>query len=83
MSGDRVVHEAVSTPDVAEPAGLYSHAFRVGPWLFVSGQLPLDTERRIVGTTPSAHVTQALEIDCAQCCRRDPPFAGREARHSS
>jgi 2-iminobutanoate/2-iminopropanoate deaminase len=53
--------EAVTAPDVATPAGLYSHAVRVGAWLFISGQLPLDIQRRIVGTTPGEHAVQALE----------------------
>ena len=54
------VAEAVSTPAVAVPAGHYSQGVRIDRWLFVSGQLPLDVDRRLVGTTPGEHAAQAL-----------------------
>lgn len=33
---------AISSPDGAKPVGPYSPALRVGPFLFVSGQVPID-----------------------------------------
>ncbi len=34
----------IYTPSAPKPVGPYSQAVRVGPWLFVSGQIPLDPE---------------------------------------
>jgi 2-iminobutanoate/2-iminopropanoate deaminase len=36
------VKAAISSPDAAKPVGPYSPALRVGPWLFISGQVPFD-----------------------------------------
>ncbi len=33
---------AISTPDAPQAIGPYSQAIRVGPFLFVSGQIPID-----------------------------------------
>ena len=37
-----VVRRAVKTDRAPAPVGPYSQAQRVGPWLFLSGQIPLD-----------------------------------------
>ena len=36
------MREAVSTPEAPAAIGPYSQAIRSGPWLFVSGQIPID-----------------------------------------
>lgn len=42
--------EAVSSPQAPAPSGPYAQAIKVGPLLFVSGQLPFDpTGQRISG----------------------------------
>ena len=33
---------AISTPDAPQAIGPYSQAIRIGPFLFVSGQIPID-----------------------------------------
>lgn len=39
---DPVFYQVAGVPTPVAP---YSHAVRVGPWLFVTGQLPIDPER--------------------------------------
>jgi 2-iminobutanoate/2-iminopropanoate deaminase len=36
------MREGVDSPAAPRPAGAYSPALRVGPWLFLSGQIPID-----------------------------------------
>jgi len=38
----------VSTEQVAAPVGPYSQAITAGPYVFVSGQIPLDAQGRLV-----------------------------------
>lgn len=48
MSLDRQsVRQHINATDAPTPLA-YSHAVRMGPLLFVSGQLPIDRERRLV-----------------------------------
>jgi 2-iminobutanoate/2-iminopropanoate deaminase len=51
---------AIETRSAALPQGNYSQGVRVGDLLFVSGQLPLDSEGRFVGGTITAQAEQAL-----------------------
>jgi 2-iminobutanoate/2-iminopropanoate deaminase len=50
----------VQTKLAPEPKGNYSQAVRVGDLLFISGQLPLDAEGRLVSGTVAAQAKQAL-----------------------
>ncbi len=43
-----MTRHAVSTPEAPQAIGPYSQALRCGEWLFVSGQIPLDPEGRLV-----------------------------------
>jgi reactive intermediate/imine deaminase len=53
--------EHVNASDAPTPLG-YSHAVRMGPLLFISGQLPVDRERRLVAPGDLAGQTrQVLE----------------------
>src|SRR5579872_5065899 len=38
----KAVRRAVKTDQAPAPVGPYSQAMRAGPWLFLSGQIPLD-----------------------------------------
>lgn len=53
--------DAVSTDQAPRPAGFYSQGIRDGRLVFVSGQLPLDREGRLVGGTARAQAEQALK----------------------
>ena len=51
----------INAPDAPTPLA-YSHAVRMGPLLFVSGQLPVDRQRRLVAPGDLAGQTrQVLE----------------------
>jgi reactive intermediate/imine deaminase len=53
--------EHLSPPDNPKPTG-YSHAVKVGRQLFISGQVGLDAERRLVGPGDiAAQTNQALD----------------------
>jgi 2-iminobutanoate/2-iminopropanoate deaminase len=39
--------QSIFTPDAPKPIGPYSQAVRVGEWLFISGQIPLDPEQGV------------------------------------
>jgi 2-iminobutanoate/2-iminopropanoate deaminase len=49
------------SPDGAPAVGPYSSAIGAGDFVFVSGQLPLDTAGKIVGFTPKEQARKALE----------------------
>jgi reactive intermediate/imine deaminase len=52
---------ARSCPDLAPPAGHYSHATRASGFVFVSGQLPVRQDgERLVNATFEEQATQAL-----------------------
>jgi 2-iminobutanoate/2-iminopropanoate deaminase len=55
------MHEAVQTASAPQPRGHYSQAVRVGNFLFVSGQLPIDRDGKVVKGTVAQEATQALE----------------------
>jgi len=51
---------AIQTRSAPLPKGNYSQAVRIGDLLFISGQLPLDSESRLVTGTVAAQAEQAL-----------------------
>ena len=42
--------EVVYTPNAPAPVGPYSQAVRVGPWVFLAGQIPIDPETQTLVT---------------------------------
>jgi 2-iminobutanoate/2-iminopropanoate deaminase len=52
--------EAIQTQSAPIPQGHYSQAVRVGSLVFISGQLPLDREGRLVGGTIADEARRAL-----------------------
>jgi 2-iminobutanoate/2-iminopropanoate deaminase len=55
------MHEAIQTVSAPQPSGRYSQAVRIGNFLFVSGQLPIDRDGNVVNGTIAEEVAQALE----------------------
>ena len=54
--------QQITTRSGASPVGAYSQGLRVGDFIFVSGQGPLDPETgQIVGTTIEEQTTRVLE----------------------
>lgn len=54
--------KSVYTNQAPQPVGHYSQAVRVGPWLFCSGQIPLDPKSsQIVGENIEEQSRQVLE----------------------
>lgn len=53
--------KAVSTPHAPQPGGFYSQGVQAGPLLFISGQLPLSREGKLVGTTPGEQTVVTLQ----------------------
>ena len=53
--------QVFAAPDGAPPVGPYSPAVGSGDLVFVSGQVPLDHEGKIVGYTPKDQTRKALE----------------------
>jgi len=51
---------AIQTRSAPLPKGNYSQAVRIGDLLFISGQLPLDSEGHLVTGTVAAQAKQAL-----------------------
>lgn len=52
----------VYTSKAPKPVGPYSQAFRAGPWLFCSGQIPLDAKNsQIVGQNIETQTKQVLD----------------------
>ena len=51
----KAVRRTVQTEKAPAPVGPYSQALRAGPWLFLSGQIPLDpaTGQLVTGTIES------------------------------
>jgi 2-iminobutanoate/2-iminopropanoate deaminase len=49
------------SPDGAPAVGPYSPAVGVGDFVFISGQIPLDRDGKIVGYTPKDQTRKALE----------------------
>ena len=55
------MQEAIKTASAPEPRGHYSQAVKVGPWLFISGQLPVALDGNVVAGTIAEEAAQALE----------------------
>jgi len=53
--------EAIKTTSAPQPRGHYSQAVRIGNFLFVSGQLPIDRHGNVVKGTIAEEAAQALE----------------------
>lgn len=49
-----------ASPDEAPPIGPYSPGVRAGNFVFLSGQIPLDTEGKITGLTAAQQAETAL-----------------------
>ena len=45
------MHSRITSPHVPTPRGFYSQGVRAGDMVYISGQLPLDHEGRLVGTS--------------------------------
>jgi 2-iminobutanoate/2-iminopropanoate deaminase len=55
------VHEAIKTASAPQPRGHYSQAVRMGNFLFVSGQLPIDRSGNLIKGSLAEEAAQALE----------------------
>lgn len=54
--------KSVYTDGAPKPVGPYSQAFKVGPWLFCSGQIPLDPKNsQVVGQDVETQAKQVFE----------------------
>jgi 2-iminobutanoate/2-iminopropanoate deaminase len=58
-AGERAMTR-ISAPEAPRPGGAYSQAVEVNGWVFVSGQTPRDSSRRLVGGDFEAQARQAL-----------------------
>lgn len=58
----QTIASAAATPAI----GPYSPALAVGDFLFISGQVPMDSEGELVGITAAEQTRQALENMTAQ-----------------
>ncbi|MBM6592852.1 RidA family protein [Microvirga pudoricolor] len=55
-----MTRDAILTHRAAQPLGPYSQAVRAGDYIFVSGQLPLDPQNRLVGAGDIKAQTEAV-----------------------
>ena len=54
--------KAVYTKEAPKPIGPYSQALRIGPWLFCSGQIPLDPQSsKLIGESIEMQTRQVFE----------------------
>jgi 2-iminobutanoate/2-iminopropanoate deaminase len=53
--------QVFASPDGAPAVGPYSPAVGAGEFVFISGQIPLDRDGKIVGYTPKDQTRKALE----------------------
>ncbi len=54
--------QPIHTPDAPQPVGPYHQAMRAqGTWVFLSGQIPLDTQGQIVGEDIATQTRQVME----------------------
>lgn len=58
--------QTIASGAAAPAVGPYSPALAVGGFLFISGQVPMDSEGEIVGITAAEQARQALENMTAQ-----------------
>lgn len=52
---------AIFTESAPTPRGFYSQAVKAGPFLFIAGQLPLNTAGEVVGSGAAEQARQALQ----------------------
>ena len=60
------MHEAIKTTSAPLPRGHYSQAVRIGSFLFVSGQLPIDRDGNVVNGTMAEEATQENIVEAAK-----------------
>jgi 2-iminobutanoate/2-iminopropanoate deaminase len=54
--------QPIHTPDAPQPVGSYHQAIRAqGTWVFLSGQIPLDTQGQVVGDDIAIQTRQVME----------------------
>jgi 2-iminobutanoate/2-iminopropanoate deaminase len=54
--------EIIESPDLPQPAGAYSHAVRVGPLIYVSGQIGLNPKTgKLAGDDIESQTAQVLD----------------------
>ena len=54
--------KVVYTKEAPKPIGPYSQALRMGPWLFCSGQIPLDPKNsKLIGDSIEVQTRQVFE----------------------
>ncbi len=51
---------SIRSNDAPPPGGFYSQAVAAGPFIFLSGQLPMDTDGNLVGESPAEQTRRAL-----------------------
>lgn len=57
-----MLFQPLYTNKAPKPVGPYSQAFKVGPWLFLSGQIPLDpVSSQVVGEDIQSQSQQVFE----------------------
>jgi 2-iminobutanoate/2-iminopropanoate deaminase len=71
-----MMHKSIQTTAAAAPKGNYSQAVRVGTFLFVSGQLPIDLNGILIGGTIAEETFQVLHnlraiVEAADCTIAD------------
>ncbi len=52
--------ETIFTERAPKPAGFYSQGVKAGPFLFISGQLPFDSQGKVSAQTAGEQTTQTL-----------------------
>jgi 2-iminobutanoate/2-iminopropanoate deaminase len=55
------MHEVIKTASAPLPRGHYSQAVRIGSFLFISGQLPIDRHGNVVKGTIAEEAAQVLD----------------------
>jgi len=55
------MNQQIKTDLAPAPGGFYSQAVKNGSMVFISGQLPMDCNRHLIGHTPGQQAKQALK----------------------
>lgn len=72
-----MIKEVIYTDRAPRPIGPYSQAIKIGPWLFISGQIPIDPSTgHIVEGDIEAQTQRVLEnikaiLEAANCTLKD------------